>query len=51
MLISLAIGYILLALAEILPKYIKDEEIGDIVSLLLALISFFIFLITVIKIK
>jgi hypothetical protein len=51
MLISLAIGYILLALAEILPKFIKDEETGDFVSFVLASVSFFIFVITLIKIK
>jgi len=43
MLITLAIGYILLALAEILPKFIKDKDKGSTVSFFLALISLIIF--------
>jgi hypothetical protein len=49
-LLELSIGYILLALAEILPKYIKDEDTGDIVSFILASIAFLIFLMSLINI-
>jgi hypothetical protein len=49
MLITLAIGYILLALSEILPKYIKDEDNASTVSFLLALISLIIFAVIMFK--
>jgi hypothetical protein len=42
--ISLAIGYILLAISEIIPRFIKDEEKSSSISILLASISFLIFL-------
>lgn len=49
-LIALSIGYIFLALAEILPKFIKDKDKGSFVAFCLAIVSLIIFVVTLINI-
>jgi hypothetical protein len=45
----LAIGWLLLAAAEIAPKFIKDEDKAGSVAFVLGLISFIIFAVSLVS--
>jgi hypothetical protein len=49
-LIALSIGYIFLALADILPRFIKSQEKGSFVAFCFAIMSLIIFVVTLINI-